>query len=194
MSPSTNNEYRAPETMQEDSTDSPRRGVSPLLLVLLAFAVATAALVWISQHRQADPLRPASTLTEATRPVAEETPRDRNAATAAATAPKAKATAPRAAISREARPLAGNAEPKYPAAALRAGVGGTVVVYAELDAKGVPIEVRVAKRSGERDLDRAALSAVRQWRFEPAMRDGKAVASAVRVPVDFRPSDMVAAR
>ncbi|MEL1264296.1 energy transducer TonB [Pseudoxanthomonas putridarboris] len=189
MSPSTNNEYRTPETM-EDNAASPRRSVSPLLLVLLAFAVTTAALVWMSQNRQAEPLRPASALPAPTAP-AEEALRERS--TAAAPAPKAKATT-RAAINREPRPLAGNAEPKYPAAALRAGVGGTVVVHAEVDANGVPVEVRVAKRSGERELDRAALSAVRQWRFEPAMRNGKTVASAVRVPVDFRPSDMVAAR
>lgn len=83
--------------------------------------------------------------------------------------------------------MAGNAEPKYPAAMLRAGVGGAVVVVAEVDAQGNPVDVRVVERSGERDLDRAAVNAVRQWRFEPAMRNGKAIATSVKVPVDFKP-------
>ena len=74
-----------------------------------------------------------------------------------------------------------------PAAMLRAGVGGTVVVVAEVDAQGNPVDVRVVERSGERDLDRAAVNAVRQWRFEPAMRNGKAIATSVKVPVDFKP-------
>ena len=37
----------------------------------------------------------------------------------------------------------------------------------------------------DRELDRAALSAVKQWRFQPALRDGTQVASTVMVPVQF---------
>ncbi|RZA28024.1 MAG: TonB family protein, partial [Lysobacteraceae bacterium] len=49
-------------------------------------------------------------------------------------------------------------------------------------------DVTVVERTGERsrDLDRAVISAVRKWRFEPAMQDGKAVAGAVVVPVEFK--------
>ena len=65
--------------------------------------------------------------------------------------------------------------------------GAPVVVLAEVDAQGNPVDVRVVERSGERDLDRAAVNAVRQWRFEPAMRNGKAIATSVKVPVDFKP-------
>ena len=50
----------------------------------------------------------------------------------------------------------------------------------------VPGKVELAQRSRSRDLDRAALAAVRGWTFEPALRDGKPVASTVQVPVDFR--------
>jgi len=53
-------------------------------------------------------------------------------------------------------------------------------------ADGVPTSVEVAQRSGSRDLDRAAVNAVRQWRFQPAQRDGQAVAGAVTVPIDFK--------
>ena len=75
--------------------------------------------------------------------------------------------------------------PKYPASALRVGETGTVTVAATINATGVPIEVGVDNRSGNRDLDRAAVAAVRQWRFQPALRNGKPVQATVRVPVQF---------
>ena len=57
-----------------------------------------------------------------------------------------------------------------------------------VDPNGRVSDVQIVQRSGERnrELDRAVLNTVRDWRFEPAMRDGHAVASAVNVPVDFR--------
>lgn len=185
MSMPANNEYRAPDAV-DDIPAEPRR-TSPVLLMLLAFAVTAAALVWWSQSRQgheapvATVPAPAIEGGETATAANERAP----AATARERAPRAVASRP--AVSRDARPLAGNAEPKYPASMLRAGVGGTVVVLAEIDAAGNPVNVRVVERSGERDLDRAALTAVRQWRFEPAMRNGKAVATSVKVPVDFKP-------
>ncbi|MBA3930658.1 MAG: energy transducer TonB [Xanthomonas sp.] len=83
-------------------------------------------------------------------------------------------------ISSQSRP------PDYPPAAMRAGEQGTVMVRVEVGADGVPTSVEVAERSGSRDLDRAALAAVRQWRFQPAQRDGQPVAGAVTVPIDFK--------
>ena len=71
------------------------------------------------------------------------------------------------------------------AAALRSGETGTVMVEVAVDSKGVPTNVSIENRSGNRELDRAALSAVKQWRFQPALRDGKQVASTVMVPVQF---------
>ena len=61
-----------------------------------------------------------------------------------------------------------------------------MLVRVEVGADGVPTSVEVAQRSGSRDLDRAAVNAVRQWRFQPAQRDGQAVAGAVTVPIDFK--------
>ena len=43
------------------------------------------------------------------------------------------------------------------------------------------------KVEGLRDLDRAAMTAVRDWRFKPATRNGREVASVVEQPVEFRP-------
>ena len=83
-------------------------------------------------------------------------------------------------ISSQSRP------PDYPPAAMRNGDQGTVLVRVEVGADGVPTSVEVAQRSGSRDLDRAAMNAVRLWRFQPAQRDGQAVAGAVTVPIDFK--------
>lgn len=186
MSTPTNNEYRTPDTV-EDTTVEPRRTTSPVLLMLLAFAVTAAALIWWTQSRHAGTAPVAALPAPVADDAANAPANERAAATAdRKRAERAAATRP-ASISRDARPLASNAEPKYPASMLRAGVGGTVVVLAEVDANGQPINVRVLERSGERDLDRAALTAVRQWRFEPAMRNGKAIATRVKVPVDFTP-------
>ncbi len=83
-------------------------------------------------------------------------------------------------------PMAGQTPPPdYPAAALRRGDAGTVMVRVDVGADGVPTDVSIETRSGSRDLDRAALDAVRRWRFNPAQRDGQPVASSVVVPIDF---------
>ncbi|HBS55625.1 MAG TPA: TonB-dependent receptor, partial [Stenotrophomonas sp.] len=57
-----------------------------------------------------------------------------------------------------------------------------------VDTRGNVTEASIVSRSGERsrDLDRSVLSTVQGWKFQPAMQNGRAVASVVRVPVDFR--------
>ena len=79
-----------------------------------------------------------------------------------------------------------NAPPEYPARAMRNGETGTVLVRVAVGADGVPTDVEIARHSGSRDLDRAALSAVRRWRFNPAVRDGQPVAASVDIPIDFQ--------
>lgn len=76
--------------------------------------------------------------------------------------------------------------PRYPARALRNGETGTVMVRAEIGPDGVPTSVSVERGSGSRDLDRAAVDAVRRWRFRPAMRGGQPTTGSVVVPIDFR--------
>jgi periplasmic protein TonB len=75
--------------------------------------------------------------------------------------------------------------PKYPADALRSNQTGTVVVRVEVGADGEPTDVSVARSSRSRSLDRAAMQAVRRWKFRPAQQDGRAVAATVEVPVEF---------
>ncbi|PSD11174.1 energy transducer TonB, partial [Stenotrophomonas maltophilia] len=84
-------------------------------------------------------------------------------------------------------PIAGQSPPPaYPAAALRAGETGSVVVRVDVDATGYPNNVTVIQRSGSRELDRAATDAVRRWRFTPAQSNGQAVPGSIEVPFDFK--------
>ncbi len=78
--------------------------------------------------------------------------------------------------------------PSYPREALRRGVGGTVRVQVTVAADGSVERMEVAASSGNRHLDRAAMDAVRRWRFTPALRNGQPVSATVVIPVDFAPN------
>lgn len=96
----------------------------------------------------------------------------------------------RAAVSSvDAKPLPGNAMPSYPAAIARAGIQGSRTARLQLDIQGEVRQVTIVDRSGSNDprLDAAVTDSLRQWRFEPATRDGHAVVSSVQVPVEFSP-------
>jgi protein TonB len=103
-------------------------------------------------------------------------------AASAASAP----TLTAAGVSHAARALPGNALPPYPEAAREDGLEGLVRLAVEVDAQGRVSAVRWDARSGVMLLDIAARDAVRLWRFEPARQDGQAVASTVRVALQFR--------
>lgn len=76
--------------------------------------------------------------------------------------------------------------PDYPRNAQRRGIGGTVVIRVDVTGRGDVESLELEQSSGDRDLDRAALQAVRRWRFDPATRDGRPVAASVRVPINFQ--------
>lgn len=76
--------------------------------------------------------------------------------------------------------------PRYPNEALRRGESGTVLVRVEVDTNGAPAGVALVQRSGSRELDRAAMEAVRNWRFMPAQRNGQAVAASLVIPIEFK--------
>src|SRR5690606_36334026 len=84
----------------------------------------------------------------------------------------------------EARVLA---PPAYPAAAVAEGTTGKVVLVLEIDANGVPTAAEVESATPPGVFDAAAIEAAMGWRFSPAIEDGKAVPSQVRVPVEFEP-------
>jgi len=76
--------------------------------------------------------------------------------------------------------------PRYPEAARQAGVEGTVLVKAYILADGSVREALVARSAGNSALDGAALRTIRESRFVPAQRGGRAVPVWVEVPIDFR--------
>jgi protein TonB len=73
--------------------------------------------------------------------------------------------------------------PTYPDLAREAGVDGTVLIQALVDKDGRVRDARVQKSIPM--LDGAALSAVKQWVFKPALSNNRPVAVWVAVPVRF---------
>jgi TonB family protein len=76
-------------------------------------------------------------------------------------------------------------DPQYTDAARKAKIHGTVALWLVVTAAGLPEYVHVA-RSLDSGLDQAAVDAVKQWTFEPAMKNGKPVAIAIFVEVNFK--------
>jgi protein TonB len=80
----------------------------------------------------------------------------------------------------------GNPAPRYPERAVDAGLEGVVTLCVTVGAGGDVESVTVKTSSGSVLLDRAAVQAVRGWRFRPALRAGRAVRSRFEVPIRFR--------
>ncbi|WP_242107287.1 poly-beta-1,6-N-acetyl-D-glucosamine biosynthesis protein PgaD [Luteimonas aquatica] len=196
---------------------APKPGHWLVLVGLLLIAAAIAALVLISHTYTDPGLRRpvpmgTSAFDEATRQLRTamiEPPPALPVPAPSAVQPQAPAKAPataqkQAAAKKEARkprkeksaratnatatPIPGQSpKPEYPRASLRGGEGGLVVLRVTVAANGSPTRIDFARRSRIGALDRAARDAVMRWRFNPAMREGKPVASTVLVPVEFKP-------
>jgi len=76
-------------------------------------------------------------------------------------------------------------DPEYSEEARKAKYQGTCAVSLIVGPDGKPRDIRVARSLGL-GLDEKAIEAVNQWKFEPAMKDGKPVAVAISVEVTFR--------
>jgi protein TonB len=76
-------------------------------------------------------------------------------------------------------------DPEYSEEARKAKYQGTVVLWLIVDQSGRPQNVKVARTLGM-GLDQKAIEAVRNWKFEPAMKDGHPVAVQINVEVNFR--------
>lgn len=76
-------------------------------------------------------------------------------------------------------------DPEYSEEARRAKFQGTVVLWMIVGADGRPRDLRVMRSVGL-GLDEKAIDAVRTWRFDPAKKDGQAVAVQINVEVSFR--------
>lgn len=187
---------REPSADPQPAPEERRTGVSPLIWLLLLLLLAAAGWWFYNRSVQSSAdASPAATVeptitseqevaAAAERERAEANERQRSERAERKKRERAEAKA-KARANREVAPIA-RVQPDYPAAAVRAQEEGTVIVRVSVDASGAPTDVGIARRSGSRDLDRAALNAVRKWRFSPAIKDGKKVASVVEVPVDFK--------
>lgn len=86
----------------------------------------------------------------------------------------------------EAAPLyASNPPPEYPMQARRRGLQGVVTIEALIDTGGNVSDLRLFSSSGHSILDKAALSSVRGWQFQPGTVGGRRKAMWVKVPVRF---------
>ena len=75
-------------------------------------------------------------------------------------------------------------DPDYTEEARRAKKQGTCVLWLIVDSAGHPRDIRVVRGLGF-GLDAKALQAVQQWRFNPALKDGKPVDVQISVEVEF---------
>ena len=66
-------------------------------------------------------------------------------------------------------------QPKYPAVALRRGLEGRVVVEFDLDTRGMVINPRVSSATSSGVFNRAVLSAISHYRYEPYSLNGEAI-------------------
>ena len=76
-------------------------------------------------------------------------------------------------------------EPEFSEEARKAKFSGKVTVYLWVGADGKPSHVQVVQGVGM-GLDEKAVEAVRQYRFKPAMKDGKPVQVDLYVDVNFQ--------
>jgi len=76
-------------------------------------------------------------------------------------------------------------KPKYPKTERKAGHEGTVALRLVVSADGAPLDITISQTLSP-DFDHAAIDALKQWRFSPAMKDGKPVAVAIAIKIDFK--------
>jgi periplasmic protein TonB len=75
-------------------------------------------------------------------------------------------------------------DPEFSEEARKAKYQGTCTLMLVVDASGHPTNIRVASSLGM-GLDEKAIEAVKNWRFEPSMKDGHAVRVEIAVEVEF---------
>jgi protein TonB len=77
------------------------------------------------------------------------------------------------------------AAPEYPDRALNDRISGSVVVQYVVDKKGYTRDVKVTQSTPPGVFDRAAIDAIRQWRYRPAHYNGQPVEVPVRTLIRF---------
>ncbi len=75
--------------------------------------------------------------------------------------------------------------PEFPAKALSQRVSGSVTVEYVVDTNGDPRDVRVVEANPPGVFDRAAITAVKRWHYEPVVANGAPVEVPVRTAIRF---------
>jgi len=78
-----------------------------------------------------------------------------------------------------------NPKPRYPRLATKRGYQGSVMLEVLVTREGRAGEIRIFQTSGHGILDRAAVSAVRKWLFEPGKKGDMPVGMWMRLPIRF---------
>jgi TonB family protein len=76
--------------------------------------------------------------------------------------------------------------PSYPAHLQSLGVEGVVLLRAVISTEGSLLNLEVANSGVDPELARVALDAVREWRYQPTLLNGRPVEVATTVTVEFR--------
>jgi periplasmic protein TonB len=76
-------------------------------------------------------------------------------------------------------------DPEYTEEARNAKTQGTCILWLIVDDQGNPRDIRVVRGLGY-GLDAKAIAAVKQWKFQPAMKDGHPVNVQISVEVGFK--------
>jgi TonB family protein len=77
-----------------------------------------------------------------------------------------------------------NTNPEFTDEARRKKIQGIVTLSLVVDSNGQPTDVQVVTPLGH-GLDEKAVEAVKQWRFQPATKDGNPIAKKIAVEVNF---------
>jgi protein TonB len=76
-------------------------------------------------------------------------------------------------------------QPEYPEQARKDRVTGTVILQTIIDTKGLVTAIELVQSVRE-DIDKAAIEAIRQWRFDPATLKGEPVEVYYNLTINFR--------
>ncbi|HTU62195.1 MAG TPA: energy transducer TonB, partial [Polyangiales bacterium] len=80
-------------------------------------------------------------------------------------------------------------DPEYPERALTQKITGSVTLEFTVSTKGEPEDVHVVSAEPAGTFDRAAIAAVRRWRYEPLVINGAPQEVTTRTTVRFTLSD-----
>ncbi|MEM9081502.1 MAG: TonB family protein [Verrucomicrobiota bacterium] len=76
--------------------------------------------------------------------------------------------------------------PRYPKDLLKKKIEGRVIVLVTVDERGVVANATVKETSGFRAMDKAAVNAVKRWKFKPGIKGGRKAMMTARIPFNFR--------